>query len=382
MERFSRLQIDRSSDEPAYRQLALGVLDLINRGEIAIGEQLPTVEEFCALTKLSRMTVQRAMQTLQQKRCVVSRRGRGAFVVAVEVQTHQRLSAGFVVRPHRDPHADPFYSEILHGVAEEARRANIDLAFTYGESEIERTGFPLLNKVSAMLLAGQMPDSFYQFLHRAQMLYVLIDALPSSHPRDAVTSDNEKTGRILGEYLLSLGHRRILYLNGLPEIRSYGDRFRGFRKAFSDAGACVIHKLHVHQQAQSVRDLLGEVLARGLDFSAVVGCNDMVAIWAMNELQDRGYRIPEHVSVCGFNNIPFAAHVRPSLTTVQIPKREMGVRGVQLLLHRLQNPKAVHETVLLDVSLVTRQSVARAPEHESNPQQSKIRRSQQNPESG
>lgn len=366
MERFSRIKIDRKSAQPAFRQLVDGILQMINSGEIAIGEQLPTVDELSQITQLSRMTVQRAMQTLQRKHCVSSRRGRGAFVVAKESHTEERLSIGFIVRPHRDPNADPFYSEILQGVAKSARQYNIDLAFAQSETEIEdelsKNGFPLLNRVSSIMLAGQMPDSIYNFLHRAQVPYVLIDAIPTFHSCDAVIMDNEKTGSLMGKYLVSLGHRNILYLNGLPEIRAYTDRLRGFVNAFPK-GELVLHELHGAQMAQDGQALIDDALERKMSFSAIVGCNDMVAIGAMNELQDRGYHVPNDVSVVGFNNIPFAAHVRPSLTTIQIPKREMGSRAVHLLLQRMQNPKAVHETVVLDVSLVERQSSAPIPTH-------------------
>lgn len=363
--RFASLAIDKNSPEPAYRQLADNISRMIDEGGLVIGEQLPTVDELSEITHLSRMTVQRAIQVLQAKKCVSARRGRGAFVVARETHLKNRVSVGFIVRPRRDPNFDPFYSEILHGVAEEARKRRVDLAFALGEAEIEaelaESGFPLAGKATALLLAGHMPDPILQFLHRARIPHVLIDAKPARFPCDAVATDNEKTGRLMGGHLRGLGHRKILYINGLEEVVPYRDRFRGFEDAFSDCGGARIHEISGAQMAEDGRRIVREAIEGGLEFTAVAGCNDMVAIGAMNELRDMNRRVPDEIGVCGFNDIPFAAESRPALTTVRIPKREMGARAVGLALRRLENPGAVFETVLLDVSLVERQSTAPPP---------------------
>lgn len=363
---LSQLSIDKNVPQPAYKQLAEEVLGLINRGDISVGDQLPTVNEFAEITQLSRMTIQRAMQILQQSGCVMAQRGRGAFVVSTESQLKDRPSIGFVVRPDRDPSVDPFYSEILAGVAEESRRNHIDLAFALRESEIEeditQSGFPLLHKVSSILLAGFMPNSFYDYLYEFQIPCVLIDSLPARwQPYDEVTVDHIRTGWLIGEYLYRLGHRHVLYLNGPQEIRAYQECLQGLCKALPKDDRVSIHEMKGAQSIQSARQRIGEALERGLEFTAVVGCNDTVAIGAMNELQDRGYRVPEEYSVCGVGNIPFAAQARPPLTTVHIAKREMGIRGVQLLLNRMKNPNTLHETVFLEVELIERQSAGPAP---------------------
>lgn len=366
------LCISRESAKPPFQQLAECVQEQIDRGDIPIGRQLPTVREFCEWTGLSRVTVSRAMVLLQQNGYVVSRRGSGSFVIAKRRRAENHASIGFIVRPHRDPIRDPFYYEILLGVIDEAKETGYSLAFSKSEAEIETqlhhgTQGELFH-VSGLILAGQMPRALIEPILRLSIPTVLVDALPKGYRVDAVTVDQTRIGTLLAEHLLSLGHRRVLYLDGLPDIAGYEIRYQAFQETFLHESTCRIERMNGAQQASLGREFIQRAIQQGLAFTAVVGCNDMVAIGAMNALQDAGIRVPQDVSVCGTGGIAFAEESRPALTTVMVPKKEMGRRAVRLLRNRIAHPGGLRETLILEVEFIQRNSTGPAPDINHNPE--------------
>jgi DNA-binding LacI/PurR family transcriptional regulator len=141
----------------------------------------------------------------------------------------------------------------------------------------------------------------------------------------------------LGDHLASLGHRRCLYLSGEADNVAYEARLKGFQETFlSHSRSLTV--LKGGKDVESGRRMIQQALANGTSFTAVTGGNDTIAIGAMNELLDSGYRIPEEISVCGIDDVPFAENCRPALTTVRIEKQEMGIKALQYLLERLKNP--------------------------------------------
>jgi len=360
-----KITIDRESATPVYQQLCGQIKDFIRSDFIQIGESLPPENEICELSSLSRMTVRRAMEALSKQGLVVAERGRGTFVVAKEPLNQIHASIGFALRPHRYIEEDPFYSHILLGVTQEAQRCGFHLAFVKGENldgaDSYSKRYSFLNKLSGLIVAGQMPPAFLDYLRKIRIPCVFLNYCSPDYPCDAVSYDQKEIGKILGRHLVELDHRYCLYLSGEPENIAYEDRLAGFMEIFVGKYRRDIHILKSGKDSQSGRTMIREALERSVPFSVVAAGNDMIAIGAMNELQDLGFHVPKDVSVCGINNIPGAEHCRPTLTTVHIEKQEMGARAVQLLLQRIQNPKRVQETVLLGVKLMPRQSTAKAP---------------------
>jgi len=159
-----------------------------------------------------------------------------------------------------------------------------------------------------------------------------------------------------GKHLVELGHTQCLYLSGESDNVAYEDRLEGFMETFSTVSRSNVTVLKGGKNSDSGRKMIERAWERKIPFTAVAAGNDLMAVGAMNELLDRGFRIPDEISVCGIDNIPFAENCRPSLTTVHIEKQEMGIKSVRLLLERLKNPAKIQETVLLGIQLSIRQS--------------------------
>jgi LacI family transcriptional regulator len=107
--------------------------------------------------------------------------------------------------------------------------------------------------------------------------------------------------------------------------------------------------------------LCAALLDSGAEFTAIVAANDLMALGCYDVLEERGIACPQEISVIGFNDMPFAAHFRPPLSTIRIPQYEMGARSAELLLTLLQDPDAPSSQVLLEPELVVRASTGPPP---------------------
>ncbi|GAA2063123.1 LacI family DNA-binding transcriptional regulator [Streptomyces cheonanensis] len=181
----------------------------------------------------------------------------------------------------------------------------------------------------------------------------------------ALTFDNFGGARRLTTHLLDLGHRRIGYLAGPAARTTTRQRLDGHRAALAAAGAAggeagtpEAERLTVHggYDRASGYDGALELLRREPGLTAVVAANDTVALGACAALRERGLRIPEDISVAGFDDLPFAIDAAPALTTVRIPLHEAGARAGRLALGREEAPAG--RTATLPADLMVRASTA------------------------
>ncbi|QNP69467.1 LacI family DNA-binding transcriptional regulator [Streptomyces roseirectus] len=145
-------------------------------------------------------------------------------------------------------------------------------------------------------------------------------------PATTVNYDNEAGAYAMASHVLSAGHRRVLVLPGPAGLTTAQGRLKGARRAFDAYGVpfdpgLVRHGSYDYEHGFSA---VREVLARGADFTAVLAGTDVVAAGATQALKVTGLRVPDDVSVAGYDDIPLASHVTPQLTTVHVPYEEMG----------------------------------------------------------
>jgi LacI family transcriptional regulator len=164
-------------------------------------------------------------------------------------------------------------------------------------------------------------------------------------------------------YLLSLGHRRIGAITGPPGWVATEDRRRGYRAALAAANVPFDPKLEIEADFE-IPD--GEAAARGLlgmpdRPTAVFAFNDNIAIGTMRAAREQGLRVPEDLSIVGFDDVEHASIVTPRLTTVRQPLAEMGRTAVSLLIRLLEQQSVETLSIQLATRLVIRESTAPAP---------------------
>jgi LacI family transcriptional regulator len=176
-------------------------------------------------------------------------------------------------------------------------------------------------------------------------------------PATVVEYDNVGGASAMTSHLLSHGHRAIAYLGtaeGEGGNTTKVDRFKGFARAHEAYGvtydpALVVPTTFTREAGYSATR---QLLAQGRHFTAVFAGTDMVAVGVLAALREAGLRVPEDVSVAGYDDIPFARDVSPALTTVHIPTEELGRTAVRLALNRHEPQHTV-----LGTHIVVRESV-------------------------
>ena len=178
----------------------------------------------------------------------------------------------------------------------------------------------------------------------------------------SVIIDNYKAGYEATTHLIEQGCKKIIHLGGNILRNVYSERFRGYKQALHDNGIDFNQKLVFISDltGQSGRDIMKKVLKQNLKPDGIFASNDTSAVATMVEMQEAGIKIPDDIAVAGFNNEPISQVIRPNLTTVDYPAREIGEIAATVLIEKLNNSQSVnYSTIVLKHSLIIRQSSLR-----------------------
>jgi DNA-binding LacI/PurR family transcriptional regulator len=268
---------------------------------------------------------------------------------------------GLLVRPLRQSlMANPFYSDVYHGVEQICSELRINLSF--GSLDLMnnrvRTLPPLVGdeRMSGLVLAGAMDAAVIdQLTEASQLPVVLIDNWYPDCRWDCVMLDNERGVAEATARLIELGHSEIVFVSG-PDHPSVVERRAGYSSAMQCHGLTP-QVVYMPELDIDEGNSAAEEIARKLPRTTAVLCsNDLQAFGVMGRFAQLGYRIPEDISVAGFDDISMAALAYPPLTTVRVDRLAFGRVAVELLLSRVQAPARPPVRCTMAVSLVERAS--------------------------
>lgn len=178
----------------------------------------------------------------------------------------------------------------------------------------------------------------------------------------AEVPDNKGGAVLATEHLITLGHRRIAFVDGPVGLHTSSQRRAGYLQALQQAGIDADERLILpgDYSAPGGMQALAQLNASGVDFTAVFASNDAMAMGCLQELRHQGLRVPQDVSLVGFDDVPVVTWLDPPLTTVAVPMAEIGHAGVARLLDRLRGPdrRPNRRVNVHPCQLVIRQSVA------------------------
>lgn len=282
------------------------------------------------------------------------------------------LEMGYVYRPRKATHrqttqiafvgrygaASPFYWAVLSGAEKASQLYGVELRYVSLEDAL-RQQLMDGHRIDALMMVSSIDErTISQFLKLGCPVVLIDNNLPHL-PLDRVLIENANSLYRAATRLAELGHQRIAFLCGPDEIPSFRDRAVGYRAAMADLGLepeeipCA-DTLSFDGARQPVRQRLS--LNGRPGFTALLACSDKVAIGALHALQDHGLRVPEDVSLVGFDDIDAAQVTRPRLSTVHVHRELMGELGVELLMARLEDPLRPAITVTVDTTLIERES--------------------------
>ncbi len=270
----------------------------------------------------------------------------------------------FSAEPTDQIQANPFYAPLMAGAQAAADAAGMHLLVNTTDRHALAQELPRMVReqtVAGMLLVGTAdPKILSLFLERVPAI-VLVDHRDPTGQHDCVVSDGVGGMAEATRYLLGLGHRRIAFLQDAPDVPTFRDRLRGFVCAHFEAGVSVNPALVLTANAAALPGVLGLLLKSAERPTALVAANDSQAYQVMQLCRTLGLSIPGDLSLVGFDDIGFSGQTWPPLTTVYVPKKQMGSLAVSRLQARLQAREASPEslppvTLEVPVSLKVRQS--------------------------
>ena len=181
-----------------------------------------------------------------------------------------------------------------------------------------------------------------------------------------IVLDHERAAVLALNHLKDLRHERVAFMKGNPISSDSQDRWDAICHVAEMIGLNIDPELVVQIDTDDPTPMLGypftkQLLARRKPFTALFAYNDISAIGAIRALQEQGLRVPQDISVMGFDDIPGAAFHTPSLTTVRQPLNRMGEVAAQSLLERIEGKKEYPAEIAIEPELVVRESTAQAP---------------------
>ena len=265
----------------------------------------------------------------------------------------------------RSPHqiaSDAFITQILDGLFDIVHRNDMRLLVDIVEPEHQRKAYTQMvraKRIDGILLSGpRFDDEALQELNRDGFPTVLLGQMPGN-TFCSVDVDNQTAAYSAVTHLINLGHREIACItNAHDSYTAAADRLSGYRQALNEAGVDYDDALvrFGDFDVESGYMQMKSLLESGIKFSSVFVASDTVALGAKAAIREQGLMIPDNVAMVGFDDLPIAKYFDPPLTTVRLPAVDLARKASVLLIKLLQNESIDERHVILDTSLVIRES--------------------------
>lgn len=259
---------------------------------------------------------------------------------------------------------------VNYGVASVLEQSPYEIILYTATNEKDYTS--LVERITAsglsaglLVVTHDQPLDPLEKLHRSGLPVVLVNTLATPSSLPSVQTDNYEGTRAVLRHLMELGHTRIACVQGLMAYVCCQDRYRAYLDALADAGLAADPELTVDGSfhAPTIRERVTALLTRPHRPTAIVAQNDNTAYAVMQAVIDCGLRVPQDISVVGFDDIASSADTHPPLTTMRQPFPEMGKAAARMLLETIGGSDETGAAGLVSMasSLIVRESTAPAP---------------------
>jgi len=330
-----------------------------------------SIKDIAKAANVSHPTVSRALsdsplvkaETKERIKRLAQEMGYTPDAIARSLVTQQTRTVGVVVTTI----TDPFIAEVVQGIEDRAQENgySVILASSAAEPEREMAAVEMLRakRVDSLIVASSRLGALYlEHLERIGVPVVLVNNHNEQSGRYtfSISVDNRHGGCLATSHLIKRGHRRIAYISGPANHSDDAERLAGYRQALDKAGLLFDPALVVSGNGRldggerALRALIG------LDSppTAIFCYNDMTAIGLLSAARQSGLSVPEDLAVVGFDDIPFASHLYPPLTTIAQPQRSMGHQAMSMALTLMttQDPLPPLSDVVVKGKLVVRET--------------------------
>ena len=388
-----------SMKEPLYRKIMHYLIDKIENGELKEDDQVPTEAELAERFEVSRITSRRALEELRHQGLIYRKRGGGSFVSPKQTVPRSADAAEATGRPEMIALVLPCEATVGK-LSDYIQGANNYLENTNYFLTVHDTGMNLedeKNVIEDLVAKGIKGIIFYPFsdrdnlqllydLHMAHYPIVTIDKYFESVPVSYVVSDNLDGGYQAARHLLRHGHERVAFIcsEGIESATSIRNRYFGYCHALKEAGLPIDPEIVVMGvrrlreewiRARGIegglpkpvmephyKQFMKELLQKLLDLrvTAIQTDDDYIAVEAISAALELGIKVPDELSVIGFDNIELSAHIEVPLTTIEQNSFAIGRIAAEIVVKGIET--AAHECrkIVQPVKLIERSSCGKA----------------------
>jgi len=256
-----------------------------------------------------------------------------------------------------------YTGEILRGVDEELQTLDFDLML-YTTHRVRAKESRYVSMLTSGMIDGLLlllpldPGAYLKALRERRFPYVVIDHQGFDDFSPTVTATNWQGAFEATTYLLNLGHRRIGFIAGSPDLSSAQERFEGYKAALESQSIAFEPELVAAGHFRHTDGYRAALTLLNLSRppTAIFAANDASASGAVEAIRSRGLSIPDDISIVGFDDVPQAAAMYPPLTTVRQPIAAMGLAAARLLYKYIHDPALPTERIQLSTELIVRGS--------------------------
>jgi GntR family transcriptional regulator, arabinose operon transcriptional repressor len=367
--------VDKTSSIPLYFQIKDQLFQEIEDGIYKTGERLPPERELIERFNVARMTLRQAIKILIDQGFLESRRGSGVYVAdrhhfSIEQNSQRNTNIGILL---------PY---IKQGILVDLLRGIEDQAIAHGYNTNIcnlNSSWDKAQRYVDQLIANQVQGAIYlpiqewdnrkekddlnrqiiTELNKHKIPIVLVDRDCKSCVADLVASDNFGGGYKATKHLIEMGHTKIAVIHEYDDT-SVMDRISGYKAALKEYNLPVqthyIHKIQKDNPDSNFTETL-QYIVNDLNVTAIFAIHDLLAVYIGSEANSLGIKIPEHLSLVGYDNLPFTEHLPTPLTTVDQPVYKIGIESFNLLLNRMKKNTLKVEKIFLSNQLIVRKSV-------------------------
>lgn len=335
-----------------------------------MGRQVPTLKDVAQRAGVSVQTVSSILHerpgyapaTRAHVLAAIEELGYRPFAIAQSLRTRQTHTIALIISDI----ANPSFATMASAAEDYAHKFGYSLVVYNTHDDIERE-IGYIRTVAqrwidgALFVSTEDRATSLDAFHTAGIPVVAIDRIPEGYRGPSVTLDNNKAGRMAADHLLDLGHTILAHISGPMRLQLARERRAGFAQAIEarglQQGPCVGGEGNWGCE-YGYRALMS-LLACAPRPTGIFAANDRMAIGAMRAIYEVGLRVPDDISVIGLDDIELAAYQSPPLTTVRQSFTDLATRALQLLLAVLSGQEPVQPQVVLEPSLIVRQTTAR-----------------------
>lgn len=340
---------------PKYIQAKNKIKDNIKRSVFV--DKLPGERVLADELGVSYMTVRKAVSELVEEGILYKDGTKGTFVNNGNSGSKVTHNIGFFLDSRiREGISSPYYSLIFHSLEKEVIKKGFNLIYFSNFDDLN----PLKNKKK---IDGVVISCFPRLENAIRevkklMPIVLIDNASSDKSIPSVTIDNFNGIVDSFDYLWSLGHRRIGFIAGLQDSNVGKDRVKGYKSALVSRDISVDNELiytgdYSYSSGEKGANHLLSLKERP---TAIMCANDSMAIGAIKAIREKGFSIPEDISIIGFDDIDVASQVHPALTTMAVPIKQIANVSIDILTALIDGADLEYQHTILPANLVVRDS--------------------------